>query len=99
MSTPPPNQAQLQLTRFENRTFSAQTVHLGGSAFVGCTFEGCTLVLTNTPFVSQNCKFVRCNWRVEYDVLWGAPETRSALRRVLDLIDGAPDATAGQSKA
>ena len=97
MSDPTPNpnpqQPQLQLTRFENRTFTGQTVFLGGSAFLNCTFDGCTMILTNTPWVSQGCKFARCNWRVEYDILWGAPESRSHLRRVLDLIDGAPDAT------
>jgi hypothetical protein len=89
MATPAP----IQLTRHENRTFAAQTVHLTGQAFVNCTFEGCTVVVTNGPFVTQNVQFRRCNWRVEVDILWGSPESRSALRRLLDLIDGAPDAT------
>ena len=89
MATPTP----IQLTRHENRTFAAQTVHLTGQAFVNCTFEGCTVVVTNGPFITQNVQFRRCNWRVEVDILWGSPESRSALRRLLDLIDGAPDAT------
>ncbi|MBX3355260.1 MAG: hypothetical protein KF724_06145 [Phycisphaeraceae bacterium] len=89
---PNPQQPQLALTRHEKRTFTAQTVHLAGNAFVDCVFDGCTLVLTNAPWFSQNTQFRRCNWRIDYDVLWGAPESRSNLRRVLDLIDGALDA-------
>src|SRR5262245_61322354 len=91
-NTPQPSQPSLQLTRFENRNFVGQTIHLAGNAYLNCSFDGCTLVFTGTPWVSQGCKFVRCNWRVEYDILWGAPESRSSLRRLLDLIDGAPDA-------
>ena len=82
---------QVQLTRHEKRTFVAQTVHLGGNAFVDCTFDGCTLVLTNTPFVfSGQCKVQRCNWRLEYDILWGAPATRAQLRQILDTMESSP---------
>lgn len=31
---------------------------------------------------------INCNWRFEYNVLWGDPLTREGLRQVLDLIDG-----------
>ncbi|MFZ4644013.1 MAG: hypothetical protein ACOYMU_11775, partial [Phycisphaerales bacterium] len=64
---PDPGQAaQIQLTRHEKRTFVAQTVHLAGNAFVDCSFDSCTLVLTNAPFVfSGQCKVQRCNWRIE----------------------------------
>jgi hypothetical protein len=34
-------------------------------------------------------KFENCNWRLEYDVLWGDPNTRSNIRQILDMIDGA----------
>ncbi|MSR29670.1 MAG: hypothetical protein EXS03_08885 [Phycisphaerales bacterium] len=79
---------QVQLTRHEKRTFVAQTVHLAGNAFVDCTFDGCTLVLTNAPFVfSGQCKVQRCNWRVEFDVLWGVPGTRAQLRQILDSME------------
>lgn len=91
-SPSPPGGPHLHLTRHENRTFTAQTIHLAGNAFIGCVFDGCTLVLTNAPWFTQNTQFRRCNWRVEYDILWGAPDSRSNLRRVLDMIDGAPDA-------
>lgn len=84
---PQSQQRQFQLTRFDARTFVAQTVHLAGGAFINCTFDSCTIVLSNTPFVLQGGKFARCNWRIEYDVLWGAPESRTSLRRLLDMID------------
>jgi hypothetical protein len=86
-------QPQGNLTRHEGRTFVAQTVHLGGHAYVQCMFDGCTIVVTNAPFMVHGVQFRRCNWRIEVDVLWGSPESRSNLRRLLDLIDGAPDAT------
>ncbi len=80
--------AQVQLTRHEKRSFTAQTVHLAGNAFVDCTFDSCTLVLSNAPFVfSGQCRVQRCNWRIEYDLLWGAPAMRLQLRQILDSMD------------
>ncbi len=95
--SPPPAvpgaSAQVQLTRHDKRTFVAQTVHLAGHAFVDCTFDGCTLVLTNAPFAfSGQTRVQRCNWRVEYDLLWGAPAMRAQLRQILDSMDAAVDA-------
>lgn len=84
---------KIQLTRHENRTFAGQTIHLAGGAFIDCVFDGCTIVVSNGPFVNKNIQFRRCNWRLEYDILWGSPESRSNLRRLIDMIDGAPDAT------
>lgn len=90
-----PGQTQVQLTRHEKRTFSGQTIHLAGNAFVDCIFDGCTMVLTNTPFVfSGACRLQRCNWRIEFDLLWGAPATRAQLRQILDSMDNASDAPA-----
>ncbi len=86
--------AQIQLTRHEKRTFTAQTVQLAGNAFVDCTFDSCTLVLTNAPFVfSGKCLVQRCNWRIEYDLLWGAPAMRAQLRQILDSMDSTAEPT------
>ena len=90
---PTPSQPRIQLTRHENRTFVAQTLYMTGYHFVNCIFDGCTIVVTSGPFITHGVQFRRCNWRVEVDILWGSPESRSNLRRLLDLIDGAPDAT------
>lgn len=84
--------AQVQLTRHEKRSFVAQTVHLAGNAFVDCTFDSCTLILSNAPFVFHGqCRVQRCNWRIEYDLLWGAPAMRAQLRQILDSMDSVVD--------
>ena len=82
----------MRLTMHHGRTFTGQTMHLAGHAFVECSFDSCTLVLTNGPVYTQNVRFQNCNFRLEYDILWGDPKSRSQLRQLLDLIDGAPDA-------
>ena len=87
-----PNPRGMPLTTHRNRTFTGQTMHLAGHAFFDCAFEGCTLVLTNGPVFTKNVRFQNCNFRLEYDILWGDPKSRSQLRQLLDLIDGAPDA-------
>ncbi|MSR45004.1 MAG: hypothetical protein EXS15_06600 [Phycisphaerales bacterium] len=88
--------AQIQLTRHEKRSFVAQTIHLAGNAFVDCSFDSCTLVLTNAPFVfSGQCRVQRCNWRVEYDLLWGAPAMRVQLRQILDSMDAGGEPSPG----
>lgn len=89
---PPPQPRQIQFSKFDNVKFEAQTVHMAGKAFIGCTFDRCTLIVSNVPFMCQGCHMIGCNWRIEYDVLWGDPHTRSNLRKLLDLIDGALDA-------
>lgn len=83
--------ANVRLTKHENATFLDQTVYVTGHAHIQCAFERCTLVFTGQPFALKGCRFRNCNWRIEHDVLWGDPATRSCVRQLLDLIDGAPD--------
>ena len=83
---------ELHLSTHRNRTFTSQTMHLAGHAFIDCAFEACTLVLTNGPVFTKNVRFHNCNFRLEYDIHWSDPKSRSQLRQLLDLIDGAPDA-------
>lgn len=83
---------QIQLTKHENETFTSETVFVSGHAFINCTFINCTLIVTNTPVVFDNNRFENCNWRVEWDILWGDPGTRVGLRTLLDAIDGGGDA-------
>ncbi|MFN0133676.1 MAG: hypothetical protein ACKVW3_14255 [Phycisphaerales bacterium] len=80
-----------QLTPHEDEEFVSQTVYLSGHAYRRCHFDRCTFVVTNMPFVMTENRIVACNWRIECDVLWGDPNTRSNLRRLLDAIDGAMD--------
>jgi hypothetical protein len=80
-----------QLTRHEDEEFVSQTIYLSGHAYLRCRFDRCTFVVTNVPFVLAGNHIIGCNWRIEYDILWGDPTTRSNLRRLLDAIDGALD--------
>lgn len=76
------------LTQHENRTFESQTIIVSGNAFLRCTFIHCTLVLTNVAAMLSGCHFVRCNWHLDYLVLWGDPTGRQTLRRLLEQMDG-----------
>jgi hypothetical protein len=82
---------QLPLTPHQDEEFVSQTVYLSGHAFIRCKFERCTFIVTNTPFVLSQNRITGCNWRIECDILWGDPSSRSNLRRLLDVIDGALD--------
>lgn len=75
------------LTKHEGEAFRSQTVYIAGHGFQNCTFDNCTLVVTNTPFLMSGCRINNCNWRIECDVLWGDPRSRAALRQLIDLID------------
>lgn len=79
---------KILLTSHENETFQSQTVFLSGHGFVKCTFKNCTLVITNSPLILKNCNFHNCNWRLDYDILWGNPAHTKMLRKILDMIDG-----------
>jgi hypothetical protein len=48
----------------ENKTFSEETVYLSGGAFMGCTFDRCTLVVHDFEFVFSNCKAKACIWHL-----------------------------------
>ena len=79
------------LTPLADEEFVSQSIYLSGHAYLRCKFERCTFVVTNVPFVLAENRIAGCNWRIEYDVLCGDPNTRSNLRRLLDAIDGAMD--------
>ena len=79
----------VMLTKHENEVYKSQTVMLSGHAYINCQFSLCTLIVTNTPVMLNGCNFESCNWRLEYDVLWGDPNTRNNIRQILDLIDAA----------
>jgi hypothetical protein len=79
------------LTKHQGMEFADHTIYVTGHAYINCTFARCTLVWNGGPSRVEHCRFQNCNWRIEYDVLWGDPSTRSALRQLIDLIDGALD--------
>jgi hypothetical protein len=84
------------LTKHEGETFYNQTVYISGQAFIRCTFTACTLVLRETIYHLQECTFERCNWHVDWVLLWGSPESLREIKALISLIEQAqtqmPDA-------
>ena len=77
------------LTKHENESFVNQTVYIGGQAFVNCTFIGCTLVLRETFHLLERCSFVRCNWHVDWVLMWGSPESLREIKALVGMIEQA----------
>ena len=77
------------LTKHEGETFQNQTVYISGQAFINCTFIACTLILRETVYHLQNCSFERCNWHVDWVLMWGSPESIVQLKALVDRIEQA----------
>ncbi len=77
------------LTKHENQTFQNQTLYISGQAFVRCTFIGCTLVLRETVYYLEGCTFERCNWHVDWVLMWGSPESIREIKALVNLIEQA----------
>ena len=77
------------LTKHEGVTFQNQTVYISGQAFVRCTFTACTLVLRETIYHLEDCTFERCNWHVDWVLLWGSPESIAQIKALVDRIEQA----------
>jgi hypothetical protein len=56
---------------------------------VNCTFTDCTLVLRETISDLKDCTFDRCNWHVDWVLMWGAPESIVQLKALCDRIEQA----------
>src|SRR3954466_13339028 len=77
------------LTKHEGETFQNQTVYISGQAFINCTFIACTLILRETIYHLQNCSFERCNWHVDWVLMWGSPESVREIKALVNLIEQA----------
>ena len=77
------------LTKHEGETFLNQTVYISGQAFVKCTFVACTLVLRETVYHLDSCTFERCNWHVDWVLMWGSPESLREIKALVNLIETA----------
>lgn len=77
------------LTKHENETFLNQTVYISGQAFVRCKFVACTLVLRETVYHLEGCAFERCNWHVDWVLLWGSPESLREIKALVSLMEQA----------
>ena len=77
------------LTKHENETFLNQTVYISGQAFVRCSFIACTLILRETVYHLEGCTFERCNWHVDWVLMWGSPESVREIKALVTLIETA----------
>lgn len=100
------------LTKHEGETFQNQTVYISGQAFIRCNFVACTLILRETVYHLQECSFERCNWHVDWVLMWGSPESLREIKALVNLIEqaqaqipqteggeGAPGAQAAPARA
>src|SRR6187455_3353113 len=77
------------LTKHEGETFLNQTVYISGQAFIRCTFVACTLVLRETVYHLERCAFERCNWHVDWVLMWGSPESLREIKALVGMIEQA----------
>ena len=75
------------LTKHENESFLNQTVYISGQAFINCTFTACTLVLRETIYHLERCSFERCNWHVDWVLMWGSPESLREIKALVSMIE------------
>jgi hypothetical protein len=77
------------LTKHEGETFRNETIYISGQAFIRCSFVGCTLVLRETVYHLEGCTFERCNWHVDWVLLWGSPESLREIKALVTMIEQA----------
>src|SRR3569623_2100121 len=77
------------LTKHEGETFQNQTVYISGQAFIRCNFISCSLVLRETVYHLEGCTFERCNWHVDWVLMWGSPESIREIKALVTMIEQA----------
>jgi len=77
------------LTKHEGETFHNQTVYISVQAFIRCNFIACTLVLRETVYHLEGCTFERCNWHVDWVLMWGSPESLREIKALVSMIEQA----------
>src|SRR5665213_942022 len=80
---------RMLLTKHEGEIFHNQTVYISGQAFIKCKFVACTLILRETLYHLQECTFERCNWHVDWVLMWGSPESLREIKALVNLIEQA----------
>src|SRR5436309_12266001 len=83
------------LTKHENEEFRNQTIYISGQAFIRCTFVACTLILRETVYHLEGCSFERCNWHVDWVLMWGSPESLKEIKALVNMIEQAQANQAG----
>jgi len=91
--------ATMLLTKHEGETFQNQTVYISGQAFVRCQFIACTLVLRETVYHLEGCVFERCNWHVDWVLMWGSPESVREIKALVAMIEQSQQQQQQQAQA
>ena len=86
------------LTKHEGETFQNQTVYISGQAFIRCQFIACTLVLRETVYHLEGCVFERCNWHVDWVLMWGSPESLREIKALVSMIEQSQQQQAGNEQ-
>src|SRR5258706_16366107 len=87
------------LTKHEGETFQNQTVYISGQAFIRCKFVACTLVLRESVYHLEGCTFERCNWHVDWVLMWGSPESIREIKPLVSLMEQAQQQQLPQAQA
>src|SRR5438128_12685712 len=82
-------ECDMLLTKHEGETFQNQTVYISGQAFIRCKFVACTLVLRESVYHLEGCTFERCNWHVDWVLMWGSPESIREIKALVGMIEQA----------
>jgi hypothetical protein len=77
------------LTKHEDQTFENQTVYVSGQAFIRCKFNACTLVFRESSYHLEQCVFDRCNYHVDWLVLWGDAEALGEFKALATMLEEA----------
>ena len=87
------------LTKHEGEKFSNQTIYLSGQAFIKCKFVACTLILREAVYHLEGCNFERCNWHVDWVLMWGSPESIREIKALVNLMEQAQQTQLPQATA
>src|SRR5438105_15285421 len=88
---PRSEEAAMLLTKHQGETFLNQTVYISGQAFVSCKFVACTLILRETTYHLEGCTFERCNWHVDWVLMWGSQESVREIKSLVTMIEKAQE--------
>ena len=92
-------ECDMLLTKHEGETFQNQTVYISGQAFIRCKFVACTLVLRESVYHLEGCTFERCNWHVDWVLMWGSPESIREIKALVSLMEQAQQQQLPQAQA
>src|SRR5437764_2843944 len=92
-------ESDMLLTKHEGETFQNQTVYISGQAFIRCKFVACTLVLRESVYHLEGCTFERCNWHVDWVLMWGSPESIREIKALVSLMEQAQQQQLPQAQA